>query len=114
MFEGCARALSEHRFMKRIVIEAKHQNPSSPLLAWEQSRESGFDFYRSDLLIRPEPRTFRITDIHENDWKISWETDYHDDFKKVASVVGKEKAREVLRALKGAVPVNWEQRSAND
>ncbi|MGV9364480.1 hypothetical protein [Amycolatopsis sp. NPDC003731] len=99
---------NEHRYLRRIVIEARNQNPRSPLLTTKPEHE--FEFYHSDLLIRPpRPRIFSVEEINEDDWKISWETDYRDDFKKVASVVGKDKAGDVLRALGRPVPEKWDR-----
>lgn len=98
----------EYRYARRIVIEAKHQNPRSPVLSHSRP-EREFEFYYPGRAVRPpEPRVFSIEELNEDDWKISWELDYRDDFKKVASVVGKEQAAKVLRALKGAVPADWE------
>jgi hypothetical protein len=96
------------RYVRRIVIESLHENPGSPELVTKPE----YEFVRFDpteRLIRPAPPTiFEIKGISSQDWKITWETDYPADFKRVASVVGKDKAGEVLRALKRAVPENWE------
>ncbi|GAA1940119.1 hypothetical protein [Amycolatopsis minnesotensis] len=88
------------QYLKTITLTAKTESAVPPIMDIEREYDRPFDLF-------PRERA-RITGIDLDHWTLTLRQDYADDFKKVASVVGKDNAQAVLDALKRAVPEDWE------
>ena len=97
--------MNKYQYLNKIVIEATKEWPKPPIIGYDA--ENDFDYYDSDFLVDPSSlhlsgrRTLEICDIDLNQWKVTMHSEYIERFRKVAAVVGEDKALEVLKALDG-------------
>jgi hypothetical protein len=103
--------MDSNQYVKRIVLTPNSEGATP--VEWRTERKfEEYPLYFDDTFSRrvlTEPPISSIHGIRMDEWTVRIELEYREDFRKVASVVGKKKAAEVLRALGRPAPANWDR-----
>lgn len=86
--------MNNYQYINKIVIEATKERPIPPIVSRLVDDNSLWLDVPASMISKVE-----ISDIHLSDWKVTMHTEYIERFKRVADIVGIEKAEEVLKAL---------------
>lgn len=89
--------VDKYTYVKRFTLEAKTENPS-PIQINIDNLPDRYDSFDYDYPL-PGTRQMSLTGIYLADWDLTIKYERTDRFKRVAEIVGEEKAQQVLEAL---------------
>ena len=86
-------------YLDQITIKAKLEFPRQPVIEISTDRSYANNYLDGPIVPASQTRIGSISGIDLDHWDITLTRTHSDNFKKVAEIVGDDKASEVLTAL---------------